>query len=162
MILKRLKKQYSSTSGQQASAPSIVAQDVIVEGSIATSGELHVDGTVHGNIRARSCMIDLNGVVQGEVSAEEVFVRGRVIGPIYAIHVHLGAGAHVEGDVINETISVENGAYIYGLIRRAEEPLGVPQQTTTQAAETPTLIPFEQNNGGNTEEFRPIKVVRPR
>ena len=49
-----------------------------------------------------------------------------MIGPIRGIHVHILAGGHVEGDVINETLSVENGAYIDGKIRRSEDPLSEP------------------------------------
>jgi cytoskeletal protein CcmA (bactofilin family) len=50
-------------------------------------------------------------------------VRGRVIGPIRGLRVHLFPGAHVEGDVITSSIAIENGAYIYGSIRRSDDPL---------------------------------------
>ena len=107
-----------------SSAPSMVAQDVTIEGNITTTGELHIDGTVYGTVRARSCVIDLNGFVHGEITADEVYIRGRVIGPIRGTHVNLYAGAQVEGDILNETISIENGANIYGMISRAEAPQG--------------------------------------
>src|SRR6476646_9967379 len=125
MFFKRLRK--SARANGQASQldapPSYVGQDVVVEGSLVSAGELHIDGTVHGNARAQAVVVDRHGAVHGEVAGEEVLVRGRVIGPIRGVHVHLYPGAHVEGDVINESISVDNGAYIYGSIRRAEDPL---------------------------------------
>jgi cytoskeletal protein CcmA (bactofilin family) len=58
--------------------------------------------------------------MQGEIVAEEIYVRCRVIGPIRDNHVQLRAGAHVEGDVINQSIAIENGAYCCGSIRRSE------------------------------------------
>ena len=151
-----------------SSAPSMVAQDVTIEGNITTTGELHIDGTVYGTVRARSCVIDLNGFVHGEITADEVYIRGRAIGPIHGAHVNLYAGAQVEGDILNETISIENGANIYGMISRAEAPKGnghALQNGPTQDgfSHAPSLS-FGQNDydePGDTG-YRPIKVVRPR
>lgn len=112
-----------------AGRPTTIASEVIIEGHLVTNGEIQIDGTINGDVRARVCIVDANGVIHGEVYAEEVLVRGRVIGPIRGIHVHILAGGHVEGDVINETLSVENGAYIDGKIRRSEDPLSEPMAT---------------------------------
>jgi cytoskeletal protein CcmA (bactofilin family) len=110
----------------------------------------------------------MNGFVQGELIAEEIFIRGRVIGPIRGLHVNLYAGAQVEGDIINETISIENGANIYGMISRAENPLADAQvQQSPPADEKARLtqnLAISQDNyfSDRTEDnFRPIKVVRP-
>ena len=92
MIFRRLKKKKTSEPRHVDAGPSIIASDVIIDGNLSTGGELQIDGTVHGMVRARSCVIDMQGVVEGEIIAEEVFVRGRVIGPIRGIHVHLHAG----------------------------------------------------------------------
>jgi cytoskeletal protein CcmA (bactofilin family) len=174
MIFKSLRRKKSNGNGQRPPAgPSIISSDVVIEGNVTTAGELQIDGAVHGIVRAHSCVIDMQGVVQGEIIAEEVFVRGRVIGPIRGLHVHLHAGAHVEGDVINETIAVENGAYIYGNIRRSDDPLAEP------ASSRPTYAPAQQsydygrapalpdfgpasNASGLDQDFRPIRAVKPR
>jgi cytoskeletal protein CcmA (bactofilin family) len=144
---------------QGAAGPSLITQDVVIEGSLVTSGELHIDGTVRGNIRARSCVVDVQGVVEGEVVAEELFVRGRVIGPIRGVHVHLYAGSHVEGDVINESIGIENGAYIYGSVRRSEDPLSEPSMVMSYAQSQASTIDF---GASDDDVYRPIKVIRPR
>jgi len=128
MFFKRFRKS-ARGNGQPShveAPPSYIGQEVVVEGSLVSAGELHIDGTVHGNARAQAVVIDRHGAVHGEVAGEEVLVRGRVIGPIRGVHVHLFPGAHVEGDVINETISIDHGAYIYGSIRRSEDPLSGP------------------------------------
>jgi cytoskeletal protein CcmA (bactofilin family) len=39
-------------------------------------------------------------------------------------------GAHIEGDVINQTLSIENGAHVDGKIRRVEDPLSEPIEQT--------------------------------
>ena len=139
----------------------MVAQDVTIEGNITTTGELHVDGTVYGAVRARSCVVDLNGFIHGEITADEVYIRGRVIGPIRGTHVNLYAGAQVEGDILNETISIENGANIYGMISRAEAPGTNGHAVPDAPGHTPSLS-FTQDNYQSDDSYRPIKVVRPR
>jgi cytoskeletal protein CcmA (bactofilin family) len=169
MIFKRSKNSTNGIESPNNSGPSIIAQDVTIEGNISASGELHIDGTVYGSIRAKSCVIDMNGFVQGELVAEEIFIRGRVIGPIRGVHVNLYAGAQVEGDILNETISIENGANIYGMIGRSENPLGdapIPQGPPAEEKVLPASsgLAITQDNyfSDKTEEsFRPIKVVRP-
>ncbi len=125
----------ASAASAQAAAPaapvagsSTLTADVVMEGNLVTSGDLLVDGTVHGAVQAARCTIEENGTVQGYVVAEEVLVRGRVLGPICGVRVHIVAGGHVEGDVINTSLVVEDGAYLDGQIRRSEDPLGEWQQ----------------------------------
>jgi cytoskeletal protein CcmA (bactofilin family) len=164
MIFKSLRRNKANGNGHRpAAGPSIISSDVVIEGSVVTAGELQIDGTVNGVVRAHSCVIDMQGVVHGEVVADEVFVRGRVIGPIRGIHVHLHAGSHVEGDVINESIAIENGAYIYGSIRRSEKPL----EESTQVAfpGTAPFQPFGQPSNNDPvfdQDYRPIRALRPR
>ncbi len=168
MIFKRSKNSTNGSNGTANSGPSIVAQDVTIEGNITTGGELHIDGTVFGSVRAKSCVIDMNGFVQGDLVAEEIFIRGRVMGPIRGLHVNLYAGAQVEGDILNETISIENGANIYGMISRAENPLadGQGHQSPPAAAKPAPAanMSFGQVsylNDPPEDNFRPLKVIRP-
>jgi cytoskeletal protein CcmA (bactofilin family) len=117
--------------------PSYIARDTSFEGNIICDGEIHIDGAVRGSVRAQTCLVDANGEVHGEVTAQVIYVRGRVIGPVNGAHVHIHAGAHVEGNVTNETISIENGAYVYGSIRHG----GAPMQAAMQPSMPPTMQP---------------------
>ena len=163
MLFRRFRKSGRS-NGQAAhidAPPSYVGQDMVVEGSVVSGGELHIDGTIHGNARAQAVVVDRHGAVHGELVAEEVLVRGRVIGPIRGIHVHLYPGAHVEGDVINESISVDNGAYIYGSIRRSEDPLSEPGAEIFR----PKALPADDKPDDLDvldEDNLPAKIIRPR
>jgi cytoskeletal protein CcmA (bactofilin family) len=100
----------SNGAAQKSAEPSFVGRNCIFDGHITCDGELHIDGTVRGTVQAGLCVVDVAGVVQGTVSGDVVHVRGRVIGPIEGRNVFIHAGAHVEGDVFNDTISIENGA----------------------------------------------------
>jgi len=116
------------TATAAAGSQSILTSDVVMEGNLVTSGDLHLDGTVHGAVQAQRVVVDTNGAVSGQVVAQEVEIRGRVIGPICAVRVKLVPGAQVEGDVMSQSISVDEGAYIDGQIRHSEDPLGEWQQ----------------------------------
>ena len=131
MLFKRFRKE-KNNSGSPAkpkkrrsrTGPSILTSDLIIDGALVSNGELQIDGTVNGDVRAGAAVVDFHGIIHGEVAAEEVIVRGRVIGNIRGIHVQIFANAHVEGDIISETISIENGAHLQGSIHRSEDPLG--------------------------------------
>ncbi len=128
--------------------PSILTADLILEGNLATNGELQIDGTVHGAVQASVCIIEANGVVQGSVMAEEVFIRGRVIGPICGVRVTVVAGAHVEGDILNQSIAIENGAYVDGKIKRSEDPMGDWQRMWYGDEAEPQQLTYEESEFG--------------
>jgi cytoskeletal protein CcmA (bactofilin family) len=164
MFFKRFRKtaRANGQASRHDAPPSYIGPDVVVEGSLVSAGELHIDGTVHGNARAQSIIVDRQGAVHGEVAGEEVLVRGRVIGPIRGVNVHLYPGAHVEGDVINEAISIDNGAYIYGSIRRSEDPLSDQGTQIFRSKALPELGKPDDLDVLDEEELRQTKVIRPR
>lgn len=129
---------------QRSAGPSLLSMDLVIDGSVSTAGELQIDGTINGMVRARAVVVDANGVVYGDITAEEVIVRGRVIGPIRAVHIHIYSGAHIEGDVINQTLSIENGAHVDGKIRRVEDPLSEPFETVQGYGQWGTQQPYQQ------------------
>lgn len=135
--------------------PSYIARDTTVEGNLVSDGEIHIDGSIHGTVRAHTCLIDVRGEVRGEISAEIVYVRGRVIGPISGVHVQIQAGAHVEGDVTNETISIENGAYVLGSIRHV-----TPIQNQAPDIFSKLEAPQGYNSEDKTENVHPFKAPK--
>ena len=143
--------------------PSIITGDVVIEGSIVTGGELQIDGTINGDIRARAAVIDVQGVVHGRIVAEDVFVRGRVIGPINALNVTIVSGGHVEGDVVNETIAIENGAHVDGKIQRSDDPLS--DHSGGFGSNAPMLFSDDneiRTGDYNDDSYRPLELVAPR
>ncbi len=104
---------------EQTTEPSYIARDTTVEGNISTPGEIHIEGELRGSVRAYTCLIDTEGQVNGGVSAQYVVVRGRVLGPITATHVTIQKGAHVEGNVVHEGLSIEHGAFVMGSITQS-------------------------------------------
>lgn len=104
-------------------APSILSGDLVLTGSIVSEGEVQLDGTVDGDIRAGSLIIGEEAVVTGEVYAETVVIRGKVSGSVRARQVQLTATARIEGDIVHAALSVESGAFFDGNCRHSSDPL---------------------------------------
>ena len=107
----------------KSKAPSILSADLRVVGSIISEGEVQLDGTVEGDVRATSLTIGEEATVKGEVISETVVIRGRVEGSVRARQVQLAATARVEGDVIHASLAIESGAYFHGHCKRSSDPL---------------------------------------
>ncbi len=118
-----------SSAKAAKSDPSYISRECAIDGHVNCEGEIHIDGVVRGSVNAQTCVIDVAGVVHGEVSGDVIHVQGRVLGPINGRNVYIYQGAHVEGEVLHDTISIENGAYLYGTVRHnAAPPQPEPQE----------------------------------
>ena len=106
------------------SAPSILAADATIKGTLPSDGDMQIDGRVEGDVRSVSLVIGEKAEIHGEILAEDVPVRGRVIGRIRARKVQLCATSHVEGDILHEAFAVESGAFFEGNCRHSDDPLG--------------------------------------
>ena len=74
---------YASKSlGPSASkmVPSIIGEDLTIRGNITSNGELQVDGEIEGDIRCGSLLLGDKSKVTGGVAAEDVVVRGLMVG----------------------------------------------------------------------------------
>ena len=124
----------SKRSAMKSKAPSILSADLTVTGSIVSDGEVQLDGTVEGDVRAGSLTIGEEATVKGEVVCETVVVRGRVEGSLRARQVQLAATARVEGDVIHASLAIESGAYFDGHCKRSSDPLSEKSKSTTSSS----------------------------
>ncbi|PSL20605.1 bactofilin family protein [Shimia abyssi] len=118
----------------KASAPkakppaSVLSADLHVTGNMKTTGDIQVEGTVEGDIRAHLLTIGESATIKGEVTADDVVINGRIIGRVRGLKVRLTSTARVEGDIIHKTIAIESGAHFEGSVQRQDDPL------TTKAA----------------------------
>jgi cytoskeletal protein CcmA (bactofilin family) len=121
----------------KASAPkakppaSILSSDLTITGNLKTTGDIQVDGTGEGDIRAHLLTVGESATIKGEVIADDVVVNGRVVGRVRGLKVRLTSTARVEGDIIHKTIAIESGAHFEGSVQRQDDPL------TTKGAAKP-------------------------
>jgi len=103
--------------------PSIISADLTVTGTLVSNGDIQIDGVVEGDVRSVGLVIGEKAEIHGEVLAEDLTVRGRVMGRIRARRVQLAATSHVEGDILHEAFVVEAGAFFEGNCRHSDNPL---------------------------------------
>ncbi len=103
--------------------PSILSSDLTVVGNLKTAGDIQVEGTVEGDIRAHMLIVGETATIRGEIVADDIVVNGRVIGRVRGLKVRLTSTARVEGDIIHKTIAIEAGAHFEGSVQRQDDPL---------------------------------------
>ncbi|MBS0123946.1 bactofilin family protein [Thetidibacter halocola] len=107
---------------------SVLSNDLHIVGNIKTTGDIQVEGTVEGDIRAHLLTIGESATIKGEVIADDVVVHGRIVGRVRGLKVRLTASARVEGDIIHKTIAIESGAHFEGSVQRQDDPLSGNRQ----------------------------------
>lgn len=119
---------HGAALGKQANAaaakklvPSVIAGGMHILGNIICDGIVDFDGTIDGNIKCQTLTIRPGGLVKGEITAETVVVYGKVKGTIKAKTVQLLASCQVEGVVMHETLSIEDGAFLDGKCKRTDK-----------------------------------------
>ncbi len=105
---------------------SVIGDDVTIDGSVRGHSELHLDGTVRGDITVERLSIGETGQVEGTVTAESVDIRGKLTGTVSAKQVRLYGTAHVEGDITHEQLSMEPGAYFQGRSLKFQRQISAP------------------------------------
>jgi cytoskeletal protein CcmA (bactofilin family) len=103
--------------------PSIIGEDLTITGNVTSKGEIQVDGEIQGDIHCSSLLLGDKAHVKGGVVAEDVVVRGHLMGTIRGMRITLQAQSHVEGDIFHKSLAIEQGAYFEGKSRRSDNPL---------------------------------------
>ena len=105
---------------QREMIPTIVTADVHLLGNLVSEGSVDFSGAIDGNIRCDQLTLREKGIVKGEITAGTVHVHGTVKGLIRAKNVHLHASCKVEGIIIHEQLSIEDGAFVDGKFKRSD------------------------------------------
>lgn len=143
--------------GADRPMPSIVSRDMRVTGNLNTPGEVHVEGTVDGDISCAKLIIGATGSVNGHIMAGTVRVHGQVRGEINADEVFILNGSTVQGDVVQAVLEIAPGASFEGAIRRRQGSAPTAMLAPPPAAETvdaemvdaePLLLATEPPNAG--------------
>jgi len=140
------------TSNKKDNTFSILSVDMNIVGNLASEGDVDFDGTLHGNMRCNCITVRANGQIKGEVVANDVFVYGVVKGLIRAKNVHLFAGSIVEGIIMHETLSIEDGATIDGKLKRTDR-----LETVTAREEG---MEFSFDDSSSSTETRMLDNIR--
>ena len=113
----------SASSPRVKPAASVLSSDITITGNIRTTGDIVIEGTIEGDIRAHLLTVGESATVKGEIIADDVVVNGHIVGRVRGLKVRLTSTARVEGDIVHKTIAIESGAHFEGSVQRQEDPL---------------------------------------
>ena len=109
---------------------------------------MQVDGALKGDVRLARVLIGESGSVEGAITADMIEVRGKVNGSITAKSVRLLATARVEGDITQEQLAIEPGAWFQGRSIQAKKEL-------------PTAAAIAEAEAAKPERYQPETPVAP-
>lgn len=122
---------------KQPPIKSLIAEGTQIDGNMAFSDGLRVDGIIVGNVVASDTVASIlvisdSASVTGEITADHIIINGTVKGPIHARHMlELQPKARIEGDVEYAALEMHQGALISGLLRPL---LGAEEKPTLKLA----------------------------
>jgi cytoskeletal protein CcmA (bactofilin family) len=111
-------KKLEEISSNFKSTPTIIARDLKIEGQINSTGLIEIEGIINGTINGNSVILREEGVVEGAIFAESLSLRGTFNGNIKAKHINIANKAHVTGEIVYESLCVEDGACIDGQFKK--------------------------------------------
>ena len=121
----------------------IIAKGAEVNGSMDVGGNVRVDGTVHGDVKATEGVeVGKSGRIVGSaIESKTAVIHGYVESHlIVSQHILLGGKSTLVGDLKTKTLVIEEGAVFHGNSAMADEPAGsdqVSQSNQTSQADRP-------------------------
>lgn len=118
---------------------SVIGSDVMITGNVKASAELHVDGTVEGDIDCASLVQGEASSISGAITAQTTRLAGTVKGSITARELTILKTARIEGDVHYDALTIEQGAHVDGRFSHSDQK---------QAARAKSIKPVAANKSG--------------
>jgi cytoskeletal protein CcmA (bactofilin family) len=110
-------------------APSILSEDLKIEGDDVSQGELHISGSIKGDVVARKLTLAEGGSITGAVEADVAIIAGNLAGRLTATSAVLARTARVTAEVTHVSLTIEQGAVFEGFSRRVDTIEAVADDT---------------------------------
>lgn len=93
---------------------SILGNDVVIKGDLSATADLHIDGSVEGDITCAALVQGEKSTITGAINAQSARLSGTVHGSIEAGELVILKSAHIHGDVTYDALTIEQGAQVDG------------------------------------------------
>ena len=141
MLKKHMKEEAVTDSNSTLPARNsntIIGENITIEGCIQGKEDLIIEGSIKGNVglEGHHVTVGTKGQIEGEIHADDVTVKGRLVGNITASgKVDITQGADFSGEIKAKNLSVEDGAYLRAVIELE------PQKKTATIGKLPDKRP---------------------
>ncbi len=118
-----------------------ISAGTVVEGNIISQEDLHLDGTVKGDIKTTGQLIlGKESNVEGNILASEAEVAGRITGTVESKgSLTIRATCKIFGDIVTKSLNVESGSSFNGRCKVGGETDAKSVEPVRAA--TPTAAP---------------------
>ena len=135
-------------ANQSDSLESVVIGDgVVVKGAFTVPSKAVINGVIEGDLTAEEVLIGPTGRITGRVSAKVIDVRGQLHNTIVSEKSPIvRATGKIVGKVHYSEIEIEKGGEIEGTLSQGTESsvASLPARTQTPAPAIPQVIPPQQ------------------
>jgi cytoskeletal protein CcmA (bactofilin family) len=102
--------------------PSIISAGFELVGDLVSTGVVHVEGTVRGNLKLSAVTIGSTGQVVGTIECRTLHIKGRFSGQARCEELTLSSDAAVDGSMCYSQMSAQRGARIKGDLIKNPNP----------------------------------------
>ena len=71
-----------------------IGGDILITGSVVSGGEVIVEGTIEGDVRAQKITVKNGANITGELVSEELIIHGKVNGIVRGVKILLASGLY--------------------------------------------------------------------
>jgi cytoskeletal protein CcmA (bactofilin family) len=131
-----------------------IGKGVTIKGQINAPDVIVVDGTIEGNVTARSIRVGASGVIKGNVTSEDADVHGSLSEKVEVKEFLLvRSTGRIEGNVSCGDVQVEKGAVLAGGVfsihaKAAKPAEKAASEKTAKQAEKPEAKAEQQEHSG--------------
>jgi len=87
---------------------------------VHATADLHIDGRIEGDISCAGIVQGESSEIVGAIVAETARLAGRVRGTVNAGHLVILKSARIDGDVVYDSLTIEQGARVVGRFAQRE------------------------------------------
>jgi len=102
---------------------SVFADDLHIKGNVTSKGDVQLNGVVDGDVSARTLWLEKDSSIKGSMIAEKVVIGGNIDTNVNGNSVKLKSSAHVQSEVMSNSLSVDEEAYFDGTSNCVEDPV---------------------------------------
>lgn len=103
---------------------SILGPDISIYGQqliLKTKGSLLIQGHIEGDVHGESVTVDDGAHVKGIITARTIAIQGGVKGELKGSNVILHEHSVVEANIVQERLTVADGAHFEGSVKKAKD-----------------------------------------